>query len=101
MIASKERHFYSLISVGAGGMGKARLKTMSPLYPRGKPCTTGTHNKTVKKMTLFSAFDRSNHGPATALALFNGHSIVRKCDESSLYLVSAKDKSFHTALSVF
>ena len=28
---------------------------MSPLYPSGKPCSTGTHNATVKKLTLFSA----------------------------------------------
>ena len=30
---------------------------MSPLYPCGKPCSTGTHNETMKKLTLFlSAF---------------------------------------------
>ena len=28
---------------------------MSPLYPCGKPCSTGTRNETVKKLTLFSA----------------------------------------------
>ena len=31
-----------------------RLMTMSLLYPCGKPCSTGTHNETVKKLTLFS-----------------------------------------------
>ena len=29
---------------------------ISPLYPFGKPCSTGTHNETVKKLTLFFAF---------------------------------------------
>ena len=38
-----------------------RLTTLIPLYPWGKSCPTGTHNETVKKLTLFSAFDRSNH----------------------------------------
>ena len=32
-----------------------RLMTMSPLSPCGKPCSTGTHNETVKKLALFSA----------------------------------------------
>ena len=32
-----------------------RLMTMSPLYPCGKPCSTGTHIETVKKLALFSA----------------------------------------------
>ena len=31
------------------------LMMMSPLYPWGKPCSTGTHNETVKNLTLFSA----------------------------------------------
>ena len=35
--------------------GMTRLMTMSPLYPCGKPCSTGTHNETVKKLALFSA----------------------------------------------
>ena len=25
-----------------------------PLYPRGKPCSTGTHDEAVKKLTPFS-----------------------------------------------
>ena len=29
--------------------------TMSLLYPCGKPCSTGTHNETVKRLILFSA----------------------------------------------
>ena len=32
-----------------------KLMTMSPLCPCGKPCSTGTHNKTEEKLTLFSA----------------------------------------------
>ena len=32
--------------------------TMSPLYSSGKPCLTGTHNETVKKLALFSAIIR-------------------------------------------
>ena len=28
--------------------------TMSPLYPCGKPCSTGTHTEMVKKLTLIS-----------------------------------------------
>ena len=32
-----------------------RLLTMNPLYPCGKPCSRGTRNETVKKLTLFSA----------------------------------------------
>ena len=35
---------------------KARLVTMSPLYPCGKPCSIGTHNEIVKKLTLFFVF---------------------------------------------
>ena len=58
-----------------------RLMTMSPLYPGGKPCSTRTHNETVKNLALFSAFDRSNHDRTTAVALFNGHSSERKCDK--------------------
>ena len=27
---------------------QGRLMTMSPLYPCGEPCSTGTHNKTGK-----------------------------------------------------
>ena len=30
------------------------LVTMSPLYPCGTPCSTGTHNGTVKILTLLS-----------------------------------------------
>ena len=34
--------------------------TMSPLYPCGKPSSTGTHNETVKKLTLlFTFIDRT------------------------------------------
>ena len=33
----------------------ARLMTMSPLYPCGKPCSRGTHHETVKKLALFSS----------------------------------------------
>ena len=51
-----------------------RLMTMSPLYSCGKPCSTGTHNETVKNLTQLTAFDRSNHDRTTALALFTGHS---------------------------
>ena len=29
---------------------------MSPLYPCSKPCSTGTHTETVKKLTKFLAF---------------------------------------------
>ena len=35
--------------------GTVRLMMMSPLYLCGKPCSTGTHNDTVKQLTLFSA----------------------------------------------
>ena len=59
-----------------------RPMTMSHLYTCGKPCSTGTHNETVKKLTLFSAFDRSNYDRTTALALFNGHSSERKFDKN-------------------
>ena len=37
-------------------MPSNRIMTMNPLYPCGKPCSTGTHNETVKKLTQFSAF---------------------------------------------
>ena len=33
-----------------------RLMTMKPLCPWSKPCSTGTHNETVKKLALFSIF---------------------------------------------
>ena len=82
--------------------------TMSPLYPSGKPCSTGTHNETVKNLALSPAFGRSNHDRTTAVALFSGNSSERKCvktilnrrliketlyeseEESPLHLVSAK-----------
>ena len=32
-----------------------RLMTMSPLHPCGKPCSTGTHNETVKNLALIAA----------------------------------------------
>ena len=38
-------------------LNEGRLVKMSPLYPCGKPCSPGTHNEAMKKMTLFSAFD--------------------------------------------
>ena len=41
-----------------------------------------THNEAKKKLTLFSAFDRTNHDPKTDLALFNGHSSERNCDKN-------------------
>ena len=33
-----------------------RFKTMSPLYPCVKPCSTGNHNETMKQLTLESLF---------------------------------------------
>ena len=74
----------------------------------GLCCQFRTHNETVKKLTLFSAFDQSNHDGTTALAPFSGNSSEIKCDkttlsrhlinetwktseeETSLYLLSAK-----------
>ena len=47
---------------------------MNPLYPCGKPCSRGTHNKTMKNPTLSLAFNRSNHDPTTTVGLFHGHS---------------------------
>ena len=32
-----------------------RFMAMSSLYPCGKPCSTSTHNETIKKLTLFSS----------------------------------------------
>ena len=40
---------------------EGRRMTMSPLYSFGKPCSTETHNETVKNLALLPAFDRSNH----------------------------------------
>ena len=56
--------------------------TMSPLYPCGKPCSTGTYDESVKNLALSPAFERSNHDRTTAVALFNGHSSERKCDNN-------------------
>ena len=60
--------------------------TMSPLYPYGKPCSRGTHNETVKNPALSPAFDHDSIDrisiEATAVALFNGHSLERKCDKN-------------------
>ena len=39
----------------AGNVVDRRLTTMSPLYPCGKPCSTGTRIETVKKLAQFSA----------------------------------------------
>ena len=91
---------------------------MSPLYTCSKPCSTGTHNETVKNLALSPALDRSNHDRTTAVALFNGQSSERKCEKTTLsrrliketlykseegaspYLVSAK-KSFDATFSMF
>ena len=74
-------------------------------------------NETVKNPALSPAFDRSNQDRTIAVALFNGHSSERKCDEnhvkqtretrykaeegSSLYLASAKLVSHHHIFHVF
>ena len=54
-----------------------RLMTISPLYPCGKLCSRGTHNKTVKNPPLSHAFDhdsidRVNTGSKENLALNAG-----------------------------
>ena len=80
--------------------------TMSPLYPRGKPRSTGTHNETVKNLVLFL-----HHAPFMIERLLQLYWTVtpqkKNCDkchvkqrlvdetwfeskeESSLYLVNA------------
>ena len=44
---------------------------MNPFYPCGKPCLTGTHNKKVKKLTLFFAFIKGIMGIMMELRLRN------------------------------
>ena len=56
-----------------------KLLLTSLLYSCCKTCSTGAHNETVKKLTLFSAFDRT-----TAFALFNGHSSEQNAIKSTL-----------------
>ena len=86
----------------------SRLMAMSLFYSCSKPCSKGTHDETVKRLTLFSAFNRSNHDRTTALSLFICHSSETKYEKttlsrhlmnttwhkseegSSLYLVSAR-----------
>ena len=60
-----------------------RLMTISSLYPCGKPCSTGTHRETVRKLIVCSAFDRSNHDRTTTSSLLNGHSSERKCEKKT------------------
>ena len=67
--------------------------TMSPMYPCGKPCSTGTHNETVKRMAQSPAFDRSNHDRTTATTLSRRlieKTLYKSEEGSSLYLMSAK-----------
>ena len=67
-----------------------RVMTMSPLHPCSKPCSTGTHNETVKNLTLYCLLDRLNQDRTTALALFSGHSLERKCDNKHVARISNK-----------
>ena len=53
----------------------------TPVHPVAPP---GTLTEIVEKLTLFSAFDRSNHDQMTAVALLNGRSSERKCNETTL-----------------
>ena len=63
-----------------------RLITMSPLYPGSKPCSTGTHNETVKNLALSHAFHRSNQDRTSAVTLFNSHSSESECDKNHVKL---------------
>ena len=70
--------------------------TMSPLYPCGKPCTTGPDNKTVKKLTLFSAISialRWNHGFKSRI-LWEGYQLFIRIENSITFAVTTViDKS--------
>ena len=68
--SSRKIHFLNYSSLLFGYFSPPldyRLIIMvSPLNPCGKSCSTGTRNETVKKLSLFSAFDRSNYDEITA-----------------------------------
>ena len=55
-----------------------RLMAMSPLYPCGKPCSTGPHNQTVKNLAPFSAIMASNLNPVGALSILQSNWSNRK-----------------------
>ena len=51
--------------------------TMGPLYPRGKPCSRGTHNETVRKQDLFSSIINYDGTTASNLNLMGVFSILQ------------------------
>ena len=51
-----------------------RLMTMSPLYPCDKPCSTETHDETVKKLAVFSAIiTASNLSPVGVFSILQSN----------------------------
>ena len=47
--------------------------TMSLLYPCGEPCSTGTHNTTVKKLAPFSGITASNLDPLEVFSILQSN----------------------------
>ena len=41
---------YTQITMGVTKEQKPRIMTISPLYPCGEPCSTGTHDEMAKKL---------------------------------------------------
>ena len=52
--------YYISLSIRYQMKLQPRLMAMSPLYPCSKPCSKGTHNKTVKNPALSPAFDHGS-----------------------------------------
>ena len=82
--------------------------TMGPLYPCGKPSSTGAHNETEKKLTIFSAsINRimmesrpqiSNHRPISRLMASNFEfrtNVISSSIESKILFIFASSIVFH------
>ena len=61
-LADQTSHNYTILAMELSNTVSRRLMTMSPLYPCGKPCSTETHNETVKNLALFSAIINGING---------------------------------------
>ena len=80
---------------------------MSPSYPCGKPCSTGTHNENVKGLTLFSPYRQWDHdGIMASNVESHGNvicsSIASKILTSSIAILGLnRVKFFRVMLSLF
>ena len=60
------------------------LGQVHPFYRSSKPCSTGTHNETVKKLALVPAFIISNYDGITASYLESRLNVISCSIESKV-----------------